>query len=129
MNEKPLFYPKHMARQYVSSCRPVSVRVRSKSHSDSPMKDVTNMCNNTKQEKMVKVTKKEVFAPKMTSSTVNLPSKAVLGSFEEQVQKKLADIFDVLDAKKNNRVRFQGNSYQNDSFDQFVLLSHGRGKP
>ncbi len=70
MNERPSFYPKHLARQYVSSSRCTDTR---------PKAEVRPLESETENKIGAK---KFVFAPAITSSTVYLPSVKSLENME-----------------------------------------------
>ena len=113
MNEKPSFYPKHLARQYVSSNR----------FDSRPKAEVRPLESPEKP-------KKDFFAPTITSSTVNLPfvnsqrtqsndeesgksepnksSSKVLSGLPESFVEAMRKLFNVMDTNKEGRIKFEG---------------------
>ena len=116
MNEKPSFYPKHLARQYVSSNRCDSRPKAEVRPLESPEKS-----------------KKEYFAPTITSSTVYLPSvnnppkasinkeetstsktdpnkssSKVLSGLPDSFVEAMRKLFTVMDTNNEGRIKFEG---------------------
>ena len=115
MNGVPSFYPKHLARQYVSSTRCSSASVQSKP--EVRTQDVVSPL----KEKDPWAAKKDLFAPLITSSTVNLPSakqssaehsrssKVVTGGLPDSFVASLRSIFNMMDPSNEGRVRLEGS--------------------
>jgi len=111
MNEVPSFYPKHLAMQYVSSTQ----------CSNRPKAEVRPLAS---PEKDPRSTKKDLFAPMITSSTVNLPSvkqnlienrsveqnkcSKALSGLPDSFADAMRSIYNLMDVRNDGRVRLEG---------------------
>jgi len=111
MNEVPSFYPKHLAMQYVSSTQ----------CSNRPKAEVRPLAS---PEKDFRSTKKDLFAPMITSSTVNLPSvkqnlienrsveqnkcSKALSGLPDSFVDAMRSIYNLMDVRNDGRVRLEG---------------------
>jgi len=154
MNERPSFYPKHLARQYVSSTRCSDTR---------PKAEVRPLESETETKIGAK---KFVFAPAITSSTVYLPSarsqenvvpttttttttvirqpqeieancdqskpsSKVLSGLPDSFVEAMRRLFNLMDTKNEGRIKFEGEILYIVSVNffhvQFYLLNIGSG--
>ena len=134
MNERPSFYPKHLARQYVSSSRCTDTR---------PKAEVRPLESETETKMSAK---KFVFAPAITSSTVYLPSarfqetvspagttttttiirqpqeietnceqtkpsSKVLSGLPDSFVEAMRRLFNLMDTKNEGRIKFDGEIF------------------
>ena len=119
MNGVPSFYPKHLARQYVSSTRCSSVQPKAEIRTQDVSSPV--------KEKDPWAAKKDLFAPLITSSTVNLPSakqhsaenrlpeqprgsKVVTGGLPDSFLASLRSVFNLMDPGNEGKVRLEGTN-------------------
>ena len=151
MNEKPSFYPKHLARQYVSSSRCES----------RPKAEIRPMEAPETESKIG--AKKFMFAPAITSSTVHLqprpsvsqeqsvpvaasipeqhshniqsfgdnlvpkietarPTSKVLNGLPDSFVEAMRRLFNLMDINNEGRIKFDGKSSQSSIFIWACLL-------
>ena len=112
MNERPSFYPKHLARQYVSATRCLN----------RPGNEVKPSILTEKESK-----KKDFFAPTITSSTIHLhsvkqklmetenveqcKSSKVLTGLPDSFVEAMRKLFNLIDSKNEGKIKFEGMSY------------------